>query len=285
MLNVYLASSKETEIEYYIEDFFRYNRGVIDFSHPLIRGAMSDIDGVEFLGEDLVRSTMTGEVRNVTYLSIGCKTAICAIACEDTIFIADTCGDNVFSYLSKVGKGNIYIPEYMPLPTFNGFVNIVGDVKQQKSLTPLEVKARKTNANYKGYAPTITDKITLSGDKITFDLNLKSNCTLIGGDSGTGKSYLYILAVNAIRADESLPYMFLSDSYSSIVFDTVHNYRDKLFFIDTVERVLTPEQRYYVSHDPNNQYILFVHDTTGFDPMFSWYTELQIFDNKGFLGR
>lgn len=120
---------------------------------------------------------------------------------------------------------------------------------------------------------------------IKFNITLKDRLTLVGGDSGTGKTILY----NGIQREA-----LLSDNnnvvcinYNNIVNNDldylIKKSQNKLIIVDNADVVLNRLQRINISMDKNNQYIIFTHSIDGFKPSEGSIAILDIKNNKGKL--
>lgn len=102
-----------------------------------------------------------------------------------------------------------------------------------------------------------------------YDIKLKFNSriTLIQGDSGTGKTYIYQILDTVRIAKEYNNIVcynsrYLSNEHASLL-DKIQNLKDKLIVIDNAEIILGSKERKYIMMDHSNQYIIFGRDVTG----------------------
>ena len=119
---------------------------------------------------------------------------------------------------------------------------------------------------------------------INFKLVLKDNIILIGGLSGSGKTLL----VDAFQSDKALNpdsniicINFLTEK--KFIDEILTNSKGQLIVIDNADTILTDDQKFDISIDHKNQYIIFTHSLEGFEPSDSSIAELVVKNNVGEL--
>lgn len=98
-----------------------------------------------------------------------------------------------------------------------------------------------------------------------FDLKLRGDITLVGGDSATGKTFL----VRAIRAknynrnilnsgyDTDLSNVVIYDFTTGISKESLSTLSNKLIIIDNADIIVNQKLADYIKLDFNNQYLIF----------------------------
>jgi hypothetical protein len=103
----------------------------------------------------------------------------------------------------------------------------------------------------------IYDHIKIESKPFLFDLSFKSDITIIGGDSGTGKTFLYYL-LEALRTRKEYENIILYDyKNSDMLSDGLQNHHNKLIVIDNADIILNDNHRCLLSTSRDNQYLIF----------------------------
>lgn len=119
---------------------------------------------------------------------------------------------------------------------------------------------------------------------VEFNLIFYDTLTIIGGESGIGKTVLFKAIENdSILGDINAVCLNYDDITSGIIDITLNVSQNKIIVIDNADVILTPEQKLKVSMDQNNQYIIFAHSIQGMHPTEKSIAELEVKDNKGTL--
>lgn len=131
----------------------------------------------------------------------------------------------------------------------------------------------------------IVKALNVKADKIEFNLVFHSSLTLIHGNSGIGKTYLFnMLAKEALLDANSniicLNYMDLKSGHIKMVLNAAKN---KVIIIDNADIVLDDEDRIKINFDTENQYILFMKKFGCLKPSAYSFANLVIDNNKGYL--
>lgn len=123
-----------------------------------------------------------------------------------------------------------------------------------------------------------------SSNGVDFDLVFYDPLTIISGESGVGKTLLF----KALRNDSILGILdaicLNYESVTSNIIDiTLNSAQNKIIVIDNADIILTVEQKFKISTDQNNQYIVFAHSIRGIHPGEKSIAELEVKYNKGKL--
>lgn len=125
----------------------------------------------------------------------------------------------------------------------------------------------------------------IKSEDIVFELKLKSRLTLIYGDSGAGKSFLYKLMLDKARAEMDSRFIFFNYMVPDKKFikSEILTQKDKVFVIDDADVILDNELRSLISVNTSNQYIIFTHSIDGYTLGKKNIAVLKIKNNKGVL--
>lgn len=94
---------------------------------------------------------------------------------------------------------------------------------------------------------------------IEFDLKFNYRITMLGGGSGSGKSYLYKGLQNfaLLDKDHSMICFNAYDLFKISIIDVIKQYNNKFIVIDNGDLIVGGELREYIVSDRNNQYLIF----------------------------
>ena len=108
----------------------------------------------------------------------------------------------------------------------------------------------------------IYKSITFKADPFLYDLEFDDRITLVGGDSGTGKTVLY----------EMLEDIRLTDEYSSIklfnyksddFLEAIRQCKDSFIVVDNADNLMNDDVRRFINFEVSNQYMLFLRNCDG----------------------
>ena len=110
----------------------------------------------------------------------------------------------------------------------------------------------------KGEKQMIYKNITFKADPFSYNLEFDDRITLVGGNSGTGKTVLY----------EMLEDLRLTNEYKAI---KLFNYKS--------DNLINDEVRRFINFEPSNQYMLFLRNCDGLNVSDKSFKVLK-FDNN-----
>ena len=116
----------------------------------------------------------------------------------------------------------------------------------------------------KGEKQMIYKNITFKAAPFSYDLTFDDRITLVGGDSGTGKTVLY----------EMLEDIRLTDEYKAI-----KQCRDSFIVIDNADCLINDDVRRFINFELSNQYMLFLRNCDGLNVSDKSFKVLK-FDNN-----
>ena len=120
--------------------------------------------------------------------------------------------------------------------------------------------------NMKGEKQMIYRNITFKAAPFSYDLTFDDRITLVGGDSGTGKTVLY----------EMLEDIRLTDEYKAI---KLFNYKSD-DFLEAIKQCRNSfDVRKFINFELSNQYMLFLRNCDGLNVSDKSFKELK-FDNN-----
>ena len=124
----------------------------------------------------------------------------------------------------------------------------------------------------------IYKSITFKANPFLYDLEFDDRITLVGGDSGTGKTVLY----------EMLEDIRLTDEYSSIklfnyrsddFLETLKQCKDSFIVVDNADNLMNDDVRRFINFEVSNQYMLFLRNCDGLNVSDKSFKVLK-FDNN-----
>ncbi len=133
--------------------------------------------------------------------------------------------------------------------------------------------------NIRGEKKMIYKNIVFKADPFLYELSFDDRITLVGGDSGTGKTVLY----------EMLEDLKLTDKYNAI---KLFNYRSEnmkenlmkcrncFIVIDNADIQIDDDIRRFINFEFSNQYMLFLRNCDGLNVSDKSFKVLQLKDNK-----
>ena len=116
----------------------------------------------------------------------------------------------------------------------------------------------------KGEKQMIYKNVTFKAAPFSYDLTFDDRITLVGGDSGTGKTVLY----------EMLEDIRLTDEYKAI-----KQCRDSFIVIDNADCMINDDVRRFINFELSNQYMLFLRNCDGLNVSDKSFKVLK-FDNN-----
>ena len=105
-------------------------------------------------------------------------------------------------------------------------------------------------------------KIAYQADHFSFDLVFDDRITLVGGDSGTGKTVLYDM-LEDLKQTEEYNAIKLFNYKSEDVLEKLKQCRNKFVVIDNADILMDDEVRRFINFEFSNQYMLFLRNCDG----------------------
>ena len=130
----------------------------------------------------------------------------------------------------------------------------------------------------KGEKLMIYKNITFKADPFSYDLEFDDRITLVGGDSGTGKTVLYEM-LEDIRLTEEYNAIKLFNYKSDNFLEAVKRCKNSFIVIDNADYLINDDVRKFINFEPSNQYMLFIRNCDGLNVSDKSFKVLK-FDNN-----
>ena len=108
----------------------------------------------------------------------------------------------------------------------------------------------------------IYNRITFKADPFSYDLVFEDRITLVGGDSGTGKTVLYDM-LEDLKQTEEYNAIKLFNYKSEDVLEKLKQCRNNFVVIDNADILMDDEVRRFINFEFSNQYMLFLRNCDG----------------------
>ena len=108
----------------------------------------------------------------------------------------------------------------------------------------------------------IYNKIAFQADPFSYDLVFIDRITLVGGDSGTGKTVLYDI-LEDLKQTEEYNAIKLFNYKSEDVLEKLKQCRNNFVVIDNADILMDDEVRRFINFEFSNQYMLFLRNCDG----------------------
>jgi archaellum biogenesis ATPase FlaH len=131
----------------------------------------------------------------------------------------------------------------------------------------------------KGERRMIYKNIHFQAAPFSYELSFEDRITLVGGDSGTGKTVLY----------EMLEDLKLTDAYHAIklfnyksenLLENLKKCRNNFIVIDNADILMNDDIRRFINFEFSNQYMLFLRNCDGLNVSDKSFKVLKLVDNK-----
>lgn len=131
----------------------------------------------------------------------------------------------------------------------------------------------------KGEKQVIYKNITFKAAPFSYDLVFDDRITLVGGNSGTGKTVLY----------EVLEDLKLTDEYKAIklfnyksdnLLESIKQCRDSFIVIDNADILINDDIRRFINFEFSNQYMLFLRNCDGLNVSDKSFKVLKLDNNR-----
>ncbi len=114
----------------------------------------------------------------------------------------------------------------------------------------------------KGEKQMIYKNITFKADPFSYDLVFEDRITLVGGDSGTGKTVLYEM-LEDLRLTDQYKAMKLFNYRSDNFLESMKQCRDNFIVVDNADILIDDEVRKFINFEFSNQFMLFLRNCDG----------------------
>ena len=131
----------------------------------------------------------------------------------------------------------------------------------------------------KGEKQMIYKSITFKADPFLYDLQFDDRITLVGGDSGTGKTVLYEM-LEDIRLTDEYSAIKLFNYKSDNFLGTLKRCKDRFVVIDNADNLINDDVRRFINFEVSNQYMLFLRNCDGLNVSDKSFKVLQCDNNR-----
>lgn len=131
----------------------------------------------------------------------------------------------------------------------------------------------------KGEKQMIYKNITFKADPFSYDLVFDDRITLVGGDSGTGKTVLYEM-LEDLRLTDEYKAIKLFNYKSDNILEPIKKCRNNFIVIDNADILINDEIRRFINFEFSNQYMLFLRNCDGLNVSDKSFKVLKLEDNR-----
>ena len=121
--------------------------------------------------------------------------------------------------------------------------------------------------------------ITFKADPFSYDLIFEDRITLVGGDSGTGKTVLYEI-LGDLRLTEEYKAIKLFNYRSDNLLEGIKQCRDSFIVMDNADILIDDEIRRFINFEFSNQYMLFLRNCDGLNVSDKSFKELRLDNDR-----
>ena len=132
--------------------------------------------------------------------------------------------------------------------------------------------------NMRGEKQMIYKNIIFEAAPFLYDLEFDDRITLVGGDSGTGKTVLYEM-LEDIRLTDEYKSIKLFNYKSDNLIESIKQCRDSFIVVDNADILINDEVRRFINFKFSNQYMLFLRNCDGLNVSDKSFKVLK-FDNN-----
>lgn len=125
----------------------------------------------------------------------------------------------------------------------------------------------------------IYKNITFKADPFSYNLEFDDRITLVGGDSGTGKTVLYEI-LEDIRLTDEYKAIKLFNYKSDNFMESIKKCRDSFIVIDNADFLINDEVRQFINFESSNQYMLFLRNCDGLNVSDKSFKVLKLDNNR-----
>ena len=131
----------------------------------------------------------------------------------------------------------------------------------------------------KGEKQMIYKNITFKAAPFLYDLTFDDRITLVGGDSGTGKTVLYEM-LEDIRLTDEYKAIKLFNYKSDDFLEVIKQCRDSFIVIDNADCMINDDVRRFINFELSNQYMLFLRNCDGLNVSDKSFKVLKLDNNR-----
>lgn len=131
----------------------------------------------------------------------------------------------------------------------------------------------------KGERQMIYKRITFKADPFLYDLEFDDRITLVGGDSGVGKTVLYEILEDIRLTDEYKAirlFNYRTDNFQ----EAIKQCRDNFIVVDNADYLINDDVRKYINFELSNQYMLFLRNCDGLNVSDKSFKVMKLDNHK-----
>ena len=131
----------------------------------------------------------------------------------------------------------------------------------------------------KGEKQMVYDEIKFKADPFSYDLKFDDRITLVGGDSGTGKTVLYGM-LEDLRMTEEYRSIKLFNYKTDGFFGQLTQCKNRFIVIDNADILIDDEVRRFINFEFSNQYMLFLRNCDGLNVSDKSFRVMRLCNNR-----
>ena len=131
----------------------------------------------------------------------------------------------------------------------------------------------------KGEKQMIYKNITFKAVPFSYDLMFDDRITLVGGDSGTGKTVLYEM-MEDLRLTDEYKAIKLFNYKSDNLLELIKQCRNSFIVIDNADILINDEVRRFINFEFSNQYMLFLRNCDGLNVSDKSFKVMKLDNNR-----
>ena len=131
----------------------------------------------------------------------------------------------------------------------------------------------------KGEKLMVYKNIVFKAVPFSYDLVFDDRITLVGGDSGTGKTVLYEM-LEDLRFTDEYKAIKLFNYKSDNLLETIKQCRDSFIVIDNADILIDDDIRRFINFESSNQYMLFLRNCDGLNVSDKSFKVLKLDNNR-----
>ena len=125
----------------------------------------------------------------------------------------------------------------------------------------------------------IYKNITFKAVPFSYDLMFDDRITLVGGDSGTGKTVLYEM-MEDLRLTDEYKAIKLFNYKSDNLLELIKQCRNSFIVIDNADILINDEVRRFINFEFSNQYMLFLRNCDGLNVSDKSFKVMKLDNNR-----
>ena len=131
----------------------------------------------------------------------------------------------------------------------------------------------------KGENKMVYKNIAFQAAPFSYDLVFEDRITLVGGDSGTGKTVLHEM-LEDLKLTNEYHAIKLFNYKSENILENLEKCRNNFIVIDNADILIDDDIRRFINFEFSNQYMLFLRNCDGLNVSDKSFKVLKLEDNK-----